>query len=395
MRMSRLWYVVLAAWVLVPVFAYAAPVKSTVEVSGWLPYWKAASSTQDTLPNLGNLTTVHPFSFTVGTNGFILDTLDITSEPWQSFMQEAKKQKVRVIPTIMWADGEAIHRILSDDESREQLVDDIVELVEEHGFDGIDIDFESKWAETNGHFSAFLRELYREMGKSWVYCTIESRTPLSSRYDTVPANIEYANDYREINKYCDRVQIMAYDQGTIDLKLSRAAAGPYVPISDVRWVEKVMREAAKTIKKNKLVIGIPTYGYEYQVAPLSASTFFYERMWAFNLRYALDTASKLGLTPTRNTAGELQLMYLPQMLEQDKPVNDATSSNLGIPATALSNVATAPVVRTTFNMMTWGDSTSVSQKIALAKKLGIRGIAIFKFDGGQDPKIWDVLAGKK
>jgi spore germination protein YaaH len=46
-------------------------------------------------------------------------------------------------------------------------------------------------------------------------------------------------------------------------------------------------------------------------------------------------------------------------------------------------------------MMTWGDSGSVAQKIALAKKLGIRGIAIFKFDGGQDPKIWDVLAGKK
>jgi spore germination protein YaaH len=42
-------------------------------------------------------------------------------------------------------------------------------------------------------------------------------------------------------------------------------------------------------------------------------------------------------------------------------------------------------------MMWWGDSVSVAQKIALAKQLGVRGVAVFKFDGGEDPRIWDVL----
>ena len=384
---------VLILLVAFPAFAGAAPVKSSMEVGGWMPYWRAATSTKNVLPNLRNLTTVHPFSFTVSSDGTLIDTLDITEEPWATFLTEARRQQVRVIPTIVWADGEEIHRVLSDLDSRGELVEDIVDLVETHGFDGIDIDFESKLAETKDDYSAFLRELYREMGNKWVYCTIESRTPLSSRYDTIPANIEYANDYKEINKYCDRVQIMAYDQGTIDLKLSRAAAGPYVPVSDTRWVEKVVREALKTISKNKLIIGIPTYGYEYQVAPLSASSYQYSRMWSFNPNYALDIAKKLGLTPTRNSAGELQVLYLPQMLGSSKPTNDATSSNLGVPATALSNVATAPALRTSFNLMTWSDATSISQKIALAKKLGVRGVAVFKFDGAQDPLIWNVLAG--
>lgn len=382
----------------VPWFASAAPLKSTMEVSGWLPYWRSASSTKDVTPNLGALTTVHPFSFSVDEDGELKDTLKINEEPWKSFVTAAKAQKVRVVPTIMWADGEAIHEVLSDKGKRAELVKDIVALATDNDWDGVDIDFESKLAETHDHFSAFLRELYPAMGNKWVYCTIESRTPLSARYDVIPQNIEYANDYVEINKYCDRVQIMAYDQGGIDRQLSRAAIGPYTPIADVRWVEKVMQEAMKTIAPRKLVIGIPTYGYEYQVTPRSSGGYDYSRLWAFNPRYATDIASKLGLAPTRTLGGELQLLYLPEVLERKEKGgrvrNDASSANLGVQTNALSNTATAPAVREAFNVMSWGDSTSVLQKVALAKRLGLRGVAIFKLDGGQDPNIWNALWGR-
>jgi spore germination protein YaaH len=268
-------------------------------------------------------------------------------------------------------------------------------------WDGVDLDFEAKLAESKDYFSLFLKELYIKMGKKWVYCTIEPRTPLVDRFVNPPKTIEYANDYVEINKYCDRVQIMAYDQGNVDINLSRAAAGPYVPVADTRWVEKVMREAMKTIPARKLVIGIATYGYEYAVTPLNSAGFSYERLWAFNQKYAIDTAAELRQTPTRSAGGELQLLYLPSMLTATKAAgskevttNATSAQNLGVPATAFSNAATAPAIRSAFNIMVWNDSVAVAQKIALAKKLGLRGVAIFKFDGGQDPKIWDVLAGK-
>ena len=391
------WFLCLATFFvfLLPSVASAAPVKDTLEIGGWLPYWRAASSTQDVLPNLSVLTTVHPFAFSVATDGTLVDTLTITEEPWKSFIVEAQTRGVRVIPSILWTDGAAMHRVLSNQETRIQLEDDIVALVKTNGWDGIDIDFEAKYAETKDYFSTFLRGLYQRMGKKWVYCTIESRTPLSSRYDTVPANIEYANDYVEINKYCDRVQIMAYDQGSIDIELNRATAGPYAPIADVRWVEKVMREAMKTISPRKLVIGVPTYGYEYQAVPRSGGGFYYNRLWAFNPRYALDVAVALGITPFRTPGGELQMLYLPENLEgKGEEFDDVSSINLGVPTNALSNVATAPSVRPVFNIMTWGDATSVIQKVALAKRLGLKGVVIFKLDGGQDPNIWNILWGR-
>jgi spore germination protein YaaH len=157
--------VVCVAFLLVPIFAHAAPVKNTLEVSGWVPYWRVATGTADTLPNLQYITTVHPFGYTVAEDGTVYDTAVLTEEPWKSFIASAKAKKVRVIPTVMWGNGAAMHRILSNTEARIKLEDDITALAYENGWEGIDIDIEAKYAETKDYFSTFLRGLYQRMGK--------------------------------------------------------------------------------------------------------------------------------------------------------------------------------------------------------------------------------------
>lgn len=343
--------------------ATAAP----LEISGWIPYWKAASGTADTLLHLDKLKEVNPFGYSVKNDGTLADlVLNIDAAPWVDFIAAAKAKKVRVIPTVMWSDTEAMDRILRDGTLRRELEDQIADLMRTKGFDGIDIDFEGKKVETKDYFSTFLKGLYQRVGKKWLMCTIEARTPLSSRYDTIPKDIQYANDYAAINKYCDRVRLMTYDQGAIDLRLNEAAPGPYVPVSDVKWVEKVIKLTAKTISKNKLVIGIPSYGYEYEARPQNVG-FTYELITSFNPKYALDLAQSLGITPQRNSAGELSFTYIPAPTPGFIP-------NPG-----------------TFRILWWSDAGAIKQKIVLAKKLGVRGIAIFKLDGGEDPGIWDVL----
>ena len=247
----------------IPVLTYAAtkvlPKVSleppVLEISGWIPYWRTATGTVDALMHLDTFKEINPFGYTVKQNGELFDAMHTDSPYWQVLTQAAHAKKIRVIPTVMWSNAEAIHAVLKSKKLRAAHIKAIVQAVNHNGFDGIDIDYEGKNAETKIYFSAFLRDLYKAMGKKWVMCTIESRTPLDSRFETIPKKIQFANDYAIINQYCDRVRIMAYDQQSIDLKLNDAAPGPYAPVADPKWVEKVITLAAKSISKKRLSSG--------------------------------------------------------------------------------------------------------------------------------------------
>ena len=390
--MSRFLFFYIFFSLLLSSFIFAVPrtvAKTSVpsfEISGWIPYWRVATGTVDALSHLQNFSAVMPFGYIVQNDGSLFDAfgLNITSSTSTVALLTtvAKAQKVKIVPTVMWSNSSAINNVLSVSASRQALETTIANLVKQQGFDGIDIDFENKLAETRPYFSLFLKGLYARMGQKLVYCTIEPRTPPSSAFAVVPKKLDYANDYSAINKYCDRVEIMTYDQGTVDLKLNAAASPmPYIPIADPKWVEKVVSLAAQTISKKKIVIGIATYGYEYNVIPLSQG-YRYDLEWTFNPRYAADLATEFSLTPMRNTAGEMSFMYIPTTT----------------PTTSLiASVGSAgPLQATTIpqHIVWWSDASAINDKIQLAKKLGVRGIAIFKLDGGEDPNLWNILPKK-
>lgn len=367
-----------------------------LEFSGWIPYWRTATGTADVLPHLSQLTSVMPFGYTMHEDGTLADTAHLTEEPWKSFIAEAKKNKVRVIPTVMWGNGDSIHKILSNPTTRVALEDEIAKVVQENNFDGIDIDFEAKQHETIDYFSTFLKGLYQRMGNKWVYCTVEARMPLDHRYSPgakIPADaMDYANDYKEMNKYCDRVEIMAYDQGVIDLTLNKARSAPYAPVADPAWVESLVTLASQSIDKKKIIIGVATYGYEYTVTPTSGG-YKYDRLWAFNPRYATDIATKLGVPPTRNSAGEMGLIFDPKILTAIAPTgNESTLTQQVTPSSSIAqNLGSQVDTNQPFNYLSWSDAQAVADKVALARKLGVRGVAVFKFDGGEDPGVWGVL----
>jgi spore germination protein YaaH len=339
-----------------------------------------------------------PFVYTVKTNGTLNDAGNMSEEPWTSFIAAAKQAKVRVIPTVMWGNGDAIHKILSNQKTRIALEDEIANLVKQNNFDGIDIDFEAKKHETVGYFSTFLKGLYQRMGSKWVYCTVEARMPLDHRYlpgaIIPPDATDYANDYVQMNKYCDRFEIMAYDQGTIDQRLNALRQAPYAPVADPGWVEGLVSMAVKGgVAKNKIILGVPTYGYEYKVTPIAGSGYEYQRLWAFNPKYAIDIAAKLGITPTRNSAGEMGFSYDAKLLEPDPTGADSTQAQQQAIATTTFTQNAGSQVNTNqpFNYFSWSDAQAIADKVALARKLGLRGVAVFKFDGGEDPGMWEML----
>ncbi len=375
------------------------PYTGPLEFSGWVPDWRAASGTADVTPHLSQLKSVMPFSYAVSDDGKLIDHAKISQGVWPAFIAAAKAKGVRVVPTVMWGDGEAMHRILSNSTTRIALEDEIAATVMANGFDGIDIDFEAKKAETINYFSTFLKGLYQRMGNKWVYCAIEARMPLEDRYSTgatiPPDATTYANDYAAINKYCDRVEIMTYDQGTVSVRLNGARTAPYAPVADPGWAENIVKLAAQSIAKNKIIIGIANYGYEYEVTPLGNGGYKYKRLWAFNPNYALQIAAQYGVTPMRTSAGELGFTYTPPSAalgvgpgfanQTQTPENTSPTTSVAQNAGGQTNTFQP------FNYITWSDPAAIKDKVDLARRLGVRGVAVFSLGGAADPTMWDML----
>ena len=134
------------------------------------------------------------------------------------------------------------------------------------------------------------------------------------------------------------------------------------------------------------MLGIPTYGYEYEVSWADGFT-TYKRLRSHTFFQALDRAVNVKAVPLRNSAGELSFAY-------------ATSTTVGkisasltwnISSTQPAFIASSSAQGLYTRYVSFSDSKSAADKIALAKKMGLRGVVFFKFDGEQDPLLWNEM----
>jgi spore germination protein YaaH len=361
------------------IFAYAA----TFDKAVWIPYWRKTEGVTATRANLDVVTQISPFAFELQTDGSIKNALKFNEEPWTSLLQEAKDKKVKVYPTILSypkTDKERYlqYLLLAQRSNRKAHVTEIVALVKKYNVEGIDIDYEAKLADTRPYFSAFLTELSTALhkDKKKLICTVEARTPPESRYATtsvvILSKVEYSNDYKVIGEVCDQVRIMAYDQAGDDasLSLSKINQGiTYKPVADIEWVEKVLKLAMKDIKPSKIILGIPTYGYKYEIIRNKEEGLpSYARIGSINYYYANTLAQSLHITPTRNDTKEVSFTYATSTTMDGKPLGSYKEY-----------------------LVWYSDAQSIKDKIRLAKLYKIGGVVIFKIDGGNDPNVWDVM----
>lgn len=349
----------------------------------WIPYWRKHEGASSTLANLDKVTQISPFAYELQIDGTIKDALKAGEEPWTTLIAEARKKKIKIYPSILSyaqtkTEQQGVYLLLAQKKKRQQHVKDIVALVKKNRFDGIDIDYENKLADSKPYFSIFLQELgtaLRKDGKKLI-CTIEARTPPESKYGTtskeILSRVEYANDYKMIGKACDQVRIMAYDQGLDDANLvnqNKVVGNIYRPVADIEWVEKIMTLALEEIPAKKLVMGVPTYGYKYEILPATATSGpAYPRIGAMTFNYIDELVKMMGVAPIRNSAGELHFTY---------------STSTGVHGEHFGSFR---------NFLVWySDAYAVADKIRLAKLYRLAGVAVFKIDGGQDPLLWGMM----
>lgn len=350
-----------------PSFALAATAKAPApkfSFQAWVAYWDKASSTALATSYVNQLDEISPFSFTVESDGTIIDSMYLLKDPWPGLYAAAKnsKKKTKIIPSIAWFKGSEIHATLSDKAKRTAHVLDIIELVSRNNFDGIDIDYEGKLLESRAGFSAFIKDLGIGLHakKKLLVCTIEARTPYADRKPNATDTPQYVNDYKVLAKYCDEVRLMTYDQQDDDRTLvsAKSVYAYYTPVADPDWVSKVVKLAAKEIPKNKLVIGIPTYGTIFKITLDKDGKQHITKMRSITYSEALTLASSKGIYPARGMAGERTFHYTKEGVEY---------------------------------AASFQDGESIRIKIANAKKLGVKGVALFKIDGKADQDFWKYI----
>lgn len=365
------------------------------DLAGWIPWWSEEAGAESALEHIRDLDVIYPFTFEVNVDGTLKNRVNFRDEHWEDLFDAADNRRVDVIPTVMWFDGSAIHDVLSSEDAREDHVRDIVKMVKKYRFDGVNIDYESKLAETKDYFSLFLKELEDELGSRDLTCTIEARMPPESRWREVPEVIKYANDYEAMNKYCDWVEIMAYDQQRADVLLNDKRRGvPYVPVADIEWVEKVLDFALEDIDKEKIMLGVPTYGRAWDVTVAPEWYKDYKSVAALNHPRILELSDKYSAPIGRTEGGEAVISYFPEtspwrLLDQ-LPVPKGTPKGYEAAAKALL-VATYANIEVPVRFVSWSDAEAIEDKVDLAKKYDLRGVAIFKVDGEEDSEIWKLL----
>jgi len=144
--------------------------------------------------------------------------------------------------------------LLNNPAARTRLLENCVALMKEKGYTGLDVDFENVPRDARDGLNMFLAQARVYMhDEGWLLSSaIESMV-----MDNQPGLIFEGFDYAAQGKYNDYVTLMTYDWGHL--------TGPPMAVSPINEVRRVIEFAVTRIPRKKILMGIPAYGYLWNV----------------------------------------------------------------------------------------------------------------------------------
>jgi len=286
--------------------------------------------------HLGTLDIVSPYFFQLRADGTIEELSDPTAD---SFLRQSGITVVPMIKNVpRWND---FTPLIADPVQRSAVITRLVRLVEERGYSGIHIDFEAVNAGDAPHLTAFMRELaaqLRPRGKLVTQAVV-------ARTSDTPTTWGGAYDYPALAEVNDYIVVMAYD--------FHYAGGSPGPVGPYTWVQRVVSYLTTRVPREKLILGIPLYGYDWNVtAGPPARSVRYDQVRELLRRPGASSGYD-------ETEKEAWIRYTDDQGQQHE---------------------------------VWhADARSVAARVDLALDRGLAGVALWRL-GHEDPAVWDDLA---
>jgi spore germination protein YaaH len=142
--------------------------------------------------------------------------------------------------------------VLASPERRRRFIDDLLTLVKDMGYDGVDLDWEELRPADRDRFSALVEELADALHAEHRFLSIAVMPKTSEPGEW--GNQKYA-DWSRIGKAVDEFKIMTYSYSG-----PWGDPGPQAPLE---WVDRVLTFAERKVPPGKIFMGVPFYGFDW------------------------------------------------------------------------------------------------------------------------------------
>jgi spore germination protein YaaH len=177
---------------------------------------------------------------------------ELTGRDNQQIVTWARARAVKVLPRFNCQRSDVLRRILTEGGLRAQWLDRVVGLVDQNGYDGLNLDFEAGYASDRAAYTSFVAELAARLharGKL-LSLAVSAKTadvqghPRSTFFD-YPALVQHA----------DTIFVMAWG-------IHWAKSGPG-PQDDLAWLQRVVSYVASVGSSGRFVLGMQLYGMDW------------------------------------------------------------------------------------------------------------------------------------
>ncbi|SHN70248.1 glycosyl hydrolase family 18 protein [Desulfitobacterium chlororespirans] len=217
------------------------------------PEGEIPGSKESMMKNIKMMDEVSFFWYSFDANGKILTT----GKKDLSIKEAAQKNGAKAYALIHnmrggLFDANLAHSVFANPQTRSKFINNIVQLVLNEKWDGVAIDIEKTPPADRNNFTAFLGELHGALKAKDKVLNVS----IPAKFIDYPSDLwSGAYDYASIGKNADQIVLMTYDE--------HGLGTTHGPISSHAWVNKVISYAVTKIPREKIVLGLPVYSFDW------------------------------------------------------------------------------------------------------------------------------------